>query len=336
MRAERKKKESEMFKEVYDIFKKVVINIPLVDLVAQVPKYAKFLKDLCTTKRIFKHDGVDLKPTNLIASLADKRCVVPEGVLEDVLVKVKDLIFPVDFYVLDMDDARFRQKGHSSLILGRLFLKTAKDVIDVHADFRDSMISRSCDIVDLDDSISCSCSGIGSCDTFTGIDIADIDVFTNFIEILLSVIDAIDATNSSSLLDYELLAYIDHVPNIEVFDFDPDVTSDMSATDSTSFVNCGVLPNSFAITVPTNDPQVRKVYSSACESSVQVSSLTNIDLKPLIPSTEEAPSLELKPLPDSLKYAYLGKDETLPVIVANDIAIDKEIHLLEVLKDESY
>ncbi|XP_028776410.1 uncharacterized protein LOC114733173 [Neltuma alba] len=61
IRAERRKKEAEMFKEVYDIFKKVVINVPLVDLVAQVPKYAKFLKELCTTKKRLKHDGkVDL------------------------------------------------------------------------------------------------------------------------------------------------------------------------------------------------------------------------------------------------------------------------------------
>ncbi|XP_028801910.1 uncharacterized protein LOC114757090 [Neltuma alba] len=59
--AERRKKEAEMFKEVYDIFKKVVINVLLVDLVAQVPKYVKFLKELCTTKRRLKHNGkVDL------------------------------------------------------------------------------------------------------------------------------------------------------------------------------------------------------------------------------------------------------------------------------------
>ncbi|XP_028802716.1 uncharacterized protein LOC114757797 [Neltuma alba] len=471
IKAERRKKEAEMFKEVYDIFKKVVINVPLVDLVAQVPKYAKFLKELCTTKRRLKHDGkvdlgavvsslyqmpmpvkckdpgsflipctigniefsdaladlgaainvmpksvfaqlqgVDLKPTNLIASLADRRCVVPEGVLEDVLVKVKDLIFPADFYVLDMDDARFRQKGHSSLILGRPFLKTARAMIDVHAgtltmefagkiirfdvldsmrhppdscaeidvsfvdiitddaviDFRDSMISRSCDIVGLDDSISCSCSEIGSCDSCTGIDAADIDVFTDFIEIvrhssfdssapvhrlgtfsdsssstsvdshglsqLLSVIDAIDATDSSTLPNSELLVNIDHVPDIEVFDSDPDVASDMSATDGTSFMNCGVLSDSSIVTVPANDSQVGKVCSFACESSMQVSSLTNIDLKPLVPSIEQAPSLELKPLPDSLKYAYLGEDETLPVILASDIAVDEEIRLLEVLK----
>jgi len=32
-------------------FKKVEINIPLLDVVRQIPKYAKFLKELCTHKR---------------------------------------------------------------------------------------------------------------------------------------------------------------------------------------------------------------------------------------------------------------------------------------------
>nr|WP_164990771.1 hypothetical protein [Pseudomonas protegens] len=37
--------------EIYEIFKQVRINIPLLDAIKQVPSYAKFLKDLCTVKR---------------------------------------------------------------------------------------------------------------------------------------------------------------------------------------------------------------------------------------------------------------------------------------------
>ncbi|XP_017628655.1 uncharacterized protein LOC108471568 [Gossypium arboreum] len=47
--ARRDKKEEE--KEILDIFKKVEINIPLLDVIRKVPKYAKFLKDLCTNRR---------------------------------------------------------------------------------------------------------------------------------------------------------------------------------------------------------------------------------------------------------------------------------------------
>jgi hypothetical protein len=37
--------------EIFDTFKQVRINIPLLDAIKQVPSCAKFLKDLCTVKR---------------------------------------------------------------------------------------------------------------------------------------------------------------------------------------------------------------------------------------------------------------------------------------------
>ncbi|XP_071912208.1 uncharacterized protein [Coffea arabica] len=43
-------------KELLDVFRKVDINIPLLDAIKQIPKYAKFLKDLCTHKRKLRGD----------------------------------------------------------------------------------------------------------------------------------------------------------------------------------------------------------------------------------------------------------------------------------------
>ncbi|XP_073275456.1 uncharacterized protein [Primulina huaijiensis] len=43
-------------KEVLETFRKVEINIPLIDAIKQIPRYAKFLKDLCTNKRRLKSD----------------------------------------------------------------------------------------------------------------------------------------------------------------------------------------------------------------------------------------------------------------------------------------
>jgi hypothetical protein len=37
--------------EIFETFKQVRINIPLLDAIKQVPSYAKFLNDLCTVKR---------------------------------------------------------------------------------------------------------------------------------------------------------------------------------------------------------------------------------------------------------------------------------------------
>ncbi|XP_040361841.1 uncharacterized protein LOC121049232 [Rosa chinensis] len=50
-----KKKERQNV-EFMELFKKVNINIPLLDAIKQVPSYAKYLKELCTNKRRFRDD----------------------------------------------------------------------------------------------------------------------------------------------------------------------------------------------------------------------------------------------------------------------------------------
>ncbi|KAM2157044.1 hypothetical protein ACFX1R_042662 [Malus domestica] len=183
-------KNEEEEKDVLETFRKVHVNIPLLDAIKQIPKYAKCLKKLCTTKKRvwekevvhvsenvstmlqrklppkckdlgsftipcvigntrFEHAMLDLgasinvmpysvyasmklgalKHDGVIIQLADRSNAYPKGVLEDVLVQVDHLIFPADFYVLDMEDS-----GHSSqspLLLGRPFMKTAQTKIDV-------------------------------------------------------------------------------------------------------------------------------------------------------------------------------------------------------------
>jgi len=46
-----KKKDQVNVEKIRETFSQVKINIPLLDAIQQMPPYAKFLKDLCTTKR---------------------------------------------------------------------------------------------------------------------------------------------------------------------------------------------------------------------------------------------------------------------------------------------
>ncbi|KAA0032798.1 retrotransposon gag protein [Cucumis melo var. makuwa] len=60
-----KKKETPKKEELLEMFKKVQINLPLFDAIQQIPRYAKFLKELCTNKRKTKERamklGIELK-----------------------------------------------------------------------------------------------------------------------------------------------------------------------------------------------------------------------------------------------------------------------------------
>ena len=54
---------------------------------------------------------------------------------------------------------------------------------------------------------------------------------------------------------------------------------------------------------------------------------------PTPPSLVVPPKLKLKPLPATLKYVFLGLDDTLPVIIASDLSSEHECRLLEVLQE---
>ena len=70
----------------------------------------------------------ELTPTPMQLQLADSSVRHPEGITEDVPVRVRDCFVPVDFVVLDMDNQK-----ETTLILGRPFLNTADAHIDVGA-----------------------------------------------------------------------------------------------------------------------------------------------------------------------------------------------------------
>ena len=53
---------------------------------------------------------------------------------------------------------------------------------------------------------------------------------------------------------------------------------------------------------------------------------------PEIASNEATPSLELKALPEHLKYAYLGRKDTLPVIIESHLTEQQEDNLMSILK----
>ncbi|KAL1545257.1 hypothetical protein AAHA92_22003 [Salvia divinorum] len=76
-----------------------------------------------------KLSGAKMVDARVVIQLADCSCIRPEGVLENMIVKIHDFIYPVDFYVIKT--AGSESTGSSGVLLGRPFLKTAKTIINV-------------------------------------------------------------------------------------------------------------------------------------------------------------------------------------------------------------
>lgn len=63
-----------------------------------------------------------ISKTSVVIQLADRSNTYPKGIVEDVLVQVDNLVFPGDFYILDMKNG----DHNTPILLGRPFLKNPK------------------------------------------------------------------------------------------------------------------------------------------------------------------------------------------------------------------
>ncbi|CAN6718909.1 unnamed protein product [Malus baccata var. baccata] len=319
-------KKEESGKEILDTFRKVQVNIPLLDAIKQVPRYAKFLKELCTTrKRISTKEVVkvsenvsavlqrklppkckdpgsftipciigntrfeqcmldlgasinvmpysiyasislgELKQDGVIIQLADCSNAYPNGVLEDVLVQVNHLIFPADFYVLEMEDSSHAPS--LPILLGRPFMKTARTKI------------------------------------FIGTLTMEFD--GDVIRFNLS------ETIKYPIEDHSCLA-------IDIVDSLAHVHVDR--------MNDDALEIALVQGIGARNEGGGILATHGMESD-------HIDVPPYDEVFEMPPTLELKPLPCHLKYVLLGEDQTLPVIISSSLTAQEEDKLIRVLKE---
>ncbi|KAK8659148.1 hypothetical protein V6N13_029358 [Hibiscus sabdariffa] len=318
-------------KDILDIFRKVELNILLLEVIRKISRYARFLKDLCTNKRkLMGHEKINLgenvsavltrrlspklkdqgmftipckigkvgikramcdlgasinvmplsiyntlsddalKETRITVKLADRSIVYPEGVLENVLVQVNELIFPADFYVIDMKSNH--TDNSPEILLDRPFLSTANVKIEV----RSGMLTLEC----------------------------------NGKVVKFNV--------------YKAMRYPKEIESINFVDmFDPVIHEFIE----TNFVDksCREYDDS--------DNEFREFEPIYLVNSVLSKELSTSPKTKLLPSVLQAPQIELKELPKHLKYAFLGENDTLPVIVSNKLSEKEENELIRVLRE---
>ena len=66
--------------------------------------------------------------------------------------------------------------------------------------------------------------------------------------------------------------------------------------------------------------------------TIKYEPLSDLAKEPLLSSVQSPPQLELKSLTNTLKYVYLGPNNTLPTIIATSLNSDEENQLVDLLK----
>ncbi|XP_031375544.1 uncharacterized protein LOC116190014 [Punica granatum] len=130
--ARAKKEEAEQ--EILETFRKAEVNIPLLDAIKQVPRYAKFLKELCTNKRkLSKGEKISVgeNASAVIQRKLPQKCKDPEQIF------VQD---EVDWAIQQIKDydAQWEEDGRA-----KDSIQPLKSLIDVSRRFESSVLPLS-------------------------------------------------------------------------------------------------------------------------------------------------------------------------------------------------
>ncbi|GJR52481.1 reverse transcriptase domain-containing protein [Tanacetum coccineum] len=123
----RKEKMEAQYRKFLDMIRVIRINVPLIDVLAGMPNYGKFLNiNLMPYLLYAKLSLKTLKPTKISVRLADRSFQYPVGIAKNLHVKVGKFTFPVDFVILELEE-----DSKVPLILGRPFIYIVDAVIRV-------------------------------------------------------------------------------------------------------------------------------------------------------------------------------------------------------------
>jgi len=248
-----------------------------------------------------------LQPTGVVIQLANKSVAYPVGFIEDVLVRGGELIFPADFYILDMEEGFSR--GSTPLILGRPFLNTTRTKIDVHA----GTLSMEFDDIVVRFNILDAMTHPSEDHSVFHIDIID-----HAIDGHISNFHSLHALKYSSVSELSEFAYIDVLDS----NSDYDTKYDVDNVESAEFDSLCVVPIDFDV-IQSNCTNHVVGSTYAFDYYVELRDVEPISPSLLVPDIQPASStLELKPLPDNLKYVYLEEEDKLSVIISTSLTAE--------------
>ncbi|CAL8993232.1 unnamed protein product [Prunus brigantina] len=338
-----KSKQDKSFKEIFDILSKVNVNLPLLDVIRNMPAYGKFFKELNTYKRKYGPNEKVMVSENVSAVLQRKlppKLKDPGSFSIDITIGgklVEKAMLDLGASINLMPYSVYLQLGLGELKATTISLQLAdRSVKYPRGIVEDILVQVDKLILPAD---------------FVVLDMEEAPIHDRELPILLgrpfmaTAKTIIDVQNG--LLTMTVLG---ETVQFKVFE---SLSHPSSSFDCCSIDVLDSIVFSKFLLAQSNDPlqYVLSQSQNDFDEEVLIEIVAALEaLKPypstfsplieplgpsthLIPSVVKPPELELKPLPSHLKYAYLAEFETLPVIIASDLTSLEEDKLIRVLKE---
>ena len=332
--------------EIYELFKQVKLNIPLLDAIKQIPAYAKFLKDLCTVKRklgvnkeaFMTEQSTSLIRNNLPPNYKDPgsptiSIVVGNSKLGHALVDLGESVnlLPYSVYV-DLGLGELEptnitlQLADRSVKIPRGIVKDVLVQVDKFYFPVDFVVLDTQPVVNqgtqfpviLGRPFLATANAIIHCrGGLMTLSFGNMTVNLNIFNVIKGMGDEGDVCEVN-MVDSVVQKYEDNVSHDD--------------------------PLKLCLVSPSWDEEVTTLESEFLYSIIEHHEILEVNgwapkFEPLLPNEDKAlpseerpPKLELKPLPTHLKYAFLGEEETFPIIISSSLELNQENQLLEILR----
>jgi hypothetical protein len=345
-------KKKDKGKEILEIFKKVELKIPLIDVIKQLLKYVKFLKELCTTKRAYKLKGHEMVSMGEVVYVVQKNmslkqkypgmftipCVIGNASFKRALYDLNASISVMHKHVYDSFSLEPLNKTSIVIqLLDRSLVYLLGVIEDVLVKIDSLVIPCEFYILNMERD-SCDSSNntlilfgkpflkTANMKIDCGKDTLSMEVRDEKIEFNFHDAMRYPYNNVYSITCYD---QVDKCVQ-QVFDFDSEDGLSVALSYGYDFTEIEEMERH--ICVPQNG------YESALAlQALQTVPHGNVfvDLilshKKLLPSILPTPELELKPLLDNLKYVFIGDNNTLLYIIVKGLTSAQEKKLVKLL-----
>ncbi|XP_073290989.1 uncharacterized protein [Primulina huaijiensis] len=316
-------KKSNLNSDIYDIFKQVKVNIPLLDAIKQVPSYAKFLKDLCTVKRKLNVKKKAFLAEQVSAIIQNNNalkykdpgcptisCIIGERKIKKALLDLGASVNLLPYSVYQELNLGELKPTSVTLLLADRSVKVPRGMVEDVLVQVDNFVYP-VDFIVLDTQPIEACNAIPvilgrpflatsnaliNCrNGIMKLSFGNMTLELNVFNLCKQPHDKGDESEDENLIETLVEENIQEGSTRDQLDIcSIETVKENIEIDLDDFIRYHSLPGS------------EKEFDAKYENK------------------DEPPILELKPLPEELKYAFLGEDETYPVVISSKLASDEE------------
>ncbi|CAM8934164.1 unnamed protein product [Rhodiola kirilowii] len=327
--------------DVFELFRKVKINIPLLEAIKQIPRYAKFLKELCTNRRRSTRYDQELMSRNVPAVMQRKvppkcgdpgtytfPCTIGNIRIENCMLYLGASINVLPFSLYScLRIGPLEPTGPTIQLADRSCKQSEGKIEDV--------LVQVGKLVFLVDFYVLKMENGGTTDQ------APILLGRPFLKTSKMKIDCGSGMLSMEVegetFSFDIFRAMKHpmeFKEVHALDTLDDLVQEVQReprADSLELLLNGA-ESSYELAEGLHKTLAHLTISEPLTPGYEVNEVKLFKSNTFLPSVMQAPEIELKPLPGHLKYAFLGENHTLPVIIKSGLEADQERRLVKVLR----